>query len=360
MNPLDPIRNRIDQIDSQLLQLLSARAECVHEVGEIKRQSGQEFYAPEREEALLKKIVAQAQQSNSRLPERSLRAIYREIMSAALALETKFKIAYLGPAGTWTHQAAINKFGNSVEYVPLANFSAVFDEVSRQKANYGVVPIENSTEGAINHTLDLFADSPLKICAQVLLPINNCLIANIAREKIQTLYSHPQVFGQCKDWILKHFPKADLVEASSTTKAAELAMKDSNGACLGGKLVADLYNLHLLEESIQDRASNTTRFLILSRESCPPTGNDRTSIMFAVHDRPGSLIHALKPFEDLSINMSKIESRPNKRKNWEYFFFVDLKGHENDSEVARALAELDNHCSFVKILGSYPDITDPS
>ncbi len=349
---LDEIRKKIDELDSELLRLLNERADLVHEVGEIKKKDGLEIYAPEREEALLQALVAK---SKGRLPEKSIRAIYREIMSAALALEENLKIAYLGPEGTWTHQAAINKFGHSVEYSPQPSFTEVFDQVARRKADYGVVPIENSTEGAVSHTLDLFADSPLKICAQILLPIDNALMAKGAREGITHIYSHPQVFGQCRGWLHTNFPQAELVEVSSTTKAASIAVEKENAAALGGKLAADLYELKVLEESIQDRATNTTRFLVLSHNTCPPTGNDRTSIMFSVRDQPGSLFDALKPFNEFKINMSKIESRPSKRKDWEYFFFVDILGHCEDEELVTALRELEKHCSFVKILGSYPD-----
>jgi chorismate mutase/prephenate dehydratase len=350
---LDEIRTHIDAIDSKLLELLNERADLVHEVGVIKKKDDLEIYAPEREESLLQGLIAK---SKGRLPEKSIRAIYREIMSAALALEDNLKIAYLGPEGTWTHQAAINKFGHSVEYTPQPSFTEVFDQVARQKANYGVVPIENSTEGAVSHTLDLFADSPLKICAQILLRIENTLMAKGPREEITKLYSHPQVFGQCRSWLHQNFPTAELIEVSSTTKAASIAATEPNSAALGGQLAAELYDLTILEESIQDRATNTTRFLVLGQKTCPPTGNDRTSIMFSVTDKPGSLFDALKPFNALAINMSKIESRPSKRKDWEYFFFVDLKGHCQDEKIVTALKELGQHCSFVKILGSYPDM----
>lgn len=352
---LDDVRNRIDSIDTELLRLLNERAEMVHEVGEIKKANGLEFYAPEREESLLRKLVGRNQEAGGKLPEKSVRAIYREIMSAALALETDFRIAYLGPAGTWTHQAAISKFGNSVDYLPQTNFADVFDAVARGKALYGVVPIENSTEGAVSHTLDLFADSPLKICAQILLTIENNLIANVERDQITKLYSHPQVFGQCREWIHRNFPAADLVEVSSTTRAAELAANDPHAGALSGALAAELYGLKVLESNIQDSTTNTTRFLVLGRETCPSTGADRTSVMFAVKDRPGSLYDALKPFNEFNINMSKIESRPSKKRNWEYFFFVDVKGHCDDPKLVTALEELEEHCSFIKILGSYPD-----
>ncbi len=279
-------------------------------------------------------------------------------MSAALALEDDLKIAYLGPEGTWTHQAAISKFGHSIEYSAQPSFADVFDQVARQNVSYGVVPIENSTEGAIASTLDLFVESPLRICAQVLLKIENGLMASIPRDKIKTLYSHPQVFGQCKNWILRNFPEADLVEVSSTTKAAVLAKERSHegAAALGGELASQLNGLTMLESSIQDRITNTTRFLVIGEKTCPPTGKDRTSILFAVHDRPGSLVKALQIFDSFAINMSKIESRPSKQKNWEYVFYVDLAGHCEDKKLAESLEQLEGHCSLVKVLGSYPDI----
>lgn len=351
---LEDIRRQIDAIDHELLNLLNRRADLVHEVGVVKKRDGLQIYAPEREEALLRRLI---EMNHGRLPEKSIRAIYREIMSAALALEDDLKIAYLGPEGTWTHQAAIKKFGHSVNYSPQPNFADVFDQVSRRLADYGVVPIENSTEGAVSHTLDLFVDSPLHICSQILMRIENNLLAAIPREQIKTLYSHPQVFGQCRSWILRNFPQAELVEVSSTTKAAQIARDHASegAAALGGLLAAEMYGLNVLDESIQDRATNTTRFLVIGEKTCPPTGNDRTSILFAIHDRPGSLVNALRSFDQFHINMSKIESRPSKRKDWEYIFYVDLAGHCEDPKVAEALVELGNHCSMVKLLGSYPD-----
>lgn len=355
--PLDDIRNRIDSIDDQLLKLLSERADCVHEVGDIKKRENLQIYAPEREESLLQKLVAK---SDGKLPEKSIRAIYREIMSAALHLEDDLKIAYLGPEGTWTHQAAVKKFGHSVEYLAQPNFAEVFDQVARGKASYGVVPIENSTEGAVSHTLDLFVESHLKICAQVLLRIENGLMSAIPKEEIKTFYSHPQVFGQCKNWILQNFPNVDLVEVSSTTKAAQIAKDKAHegAAALGGKLAAQLHGLKMLEESIQDSATNTTRFLIVGEKTCPPTGSDRTSILFSLKDKPGSLVSALHLFESQNINLSKIESRPSKNKDWEYIFYVDLAGHSENEVISTALDSLEQHCSMVKVLGSYPNTTN--
>ncbi len=352
-DPLDDIRIKIDEIDSKLLRLLNDRADLVHEVGEIKKRGGLEIYAPEREEKLLQALV---RKSEGRLSEVSIRAIYREIMSAALALEEDLKIAFLGPKGTWTHQAAISKFGHSVEYAPQSSVGDVFDQVERKNTGYGVVPIENSTEGAVNHTLDLFATSSLQICAQILLPIENHLLAKTPKERITKLYSHPQVFGQCRKWLAESFSHGEMIEVSSTAKAAELAKNDPEAGALGGALLAELHGLEILDRSIQDNANNTTRFLVIGHRTCPPTGDDRTSIMFSVRDEPGSLFDALKPFNQFHINLSKIESRPNRQSKWEYFFYVDVAAHCTDEQFKTAFDKLRAHCNFVKILGSYPNV----
>ncbi|MEO0415542.1 MAG: prephenate dehydratase [Verrucomicrobiota bacterium] len=349
---LEPLRQKIDEIDTDLIRLLNERADIVHEVGVVKKANGLEIYAPDREEKLLRRLVEKGK--DGRLPEKSIRAIYREIMSAALALEEDLKIAYLGPAGTWTHQAAIEKFGQSVKYLPQASFADVFDQVTRNLVDYGVVPIENSTEGAVTHTLDLFADSPLKIYGQVMLPIDNNLMANCPREEVKNIYTHPQVIAQCRAWLQKNFNEAHVVETSSTAAAAEIVKQEPNSAVLGGSLLADLFGFEILERSIQDLSTNTTKFLVISHKTCPPTGNDRTSVMFSVSDKPGSLLRALAPFDKCEINMSKIESRPSKRRAWEYFFFVDAAGHCTDPELDAVLKQLEAQCSFVKVLGSYP------
>jgi len=349
---LDKIREKIDVIDSKLLDLLAERADLVHEVGVIKKQGGLEIYAPEREEKLLQQLIAK---NKGRLTEKSIRAIYREIMSAALALEEDLKIAYLGPEGTWTHQAAISKFGHSVGYVEQKNLADVFDKVERKRADYGVVPIENSTEGAVNHTLDLFLESPLQICAQILLPIENHLFAAVPRDRIRKIYANPQVAGQCRGWIADKFSNGEILEVSSTSKAAELAKSDPDSGALGSALFAEMHGMEILEASIQDVATSTTRFLVIGHRTCPPTGKDRTSIMFSVHDRPGSLCQALKPFDEFAIDLRKIESRPSVRKAWDYFFYVDVASHCTDPKLIAAMDELETHCRFVKILGSYPD-----
>ncbi len=353
---LHELRRKIDALDDQLIALLNERAELVQAVGEFKRSQGLEIYAPEREETVLRALTAKNEAQSGRLPAAGLRAIYREIMSASLALEKDLSIAYLGPAATWTHQAARSKFGASVKYAPQSSIADVFDAVARGRADYGVVPIENSTEGAVNHTLDVFIESDLRICAQIVLKIENHLLAPGDRAAIRRLYSHPQVFGQCRNWLRANFPNADLIEVSSTSRAGELASQAPDAAALGGQMVAELHGLTVLERSVQDQPNNATRFLVIGPRDCPPTGQDKTSLMFGVSDEAGALLTALEPFREAKVSLSKIESRPSKRKPWEYVFFVDAQGHAQDAPMVLALETLQKRCSFLKILGSYPSI----
>ena len=351
---LTPIRKKIDALDEQLLELLNQRADLVHEIGEIKRQNGGAVFAPDREEVLLRTLVEKNANLGKRLPSTAVRAIYREIMSASYALEKGLTIAYFGPAGTYTHEAARSKFGASVEYAAQASITDVFATVAKASADFGVVPIENSSEGAVTHTLDEFMDSELKICAQILLRVEQNLLAKCPREAIKKIYSHPQSLGQCRQWLRSNFPTAEIIAASSNTRAAQHAAEEPGAAAIAGKLAAELYGLNILESAIQDSAFNTTRFLVIGPHSCPPTGKDKTSLMFGVQDKSGALFAALEPFERLGISMSKIESRPSKRKAWEYFFFVDIEGHAHAPLVIKALGELEKRCTLVKILGSYP------
>lgn len=354
---LPELRTKIDGLDEQIIRLLNERADLVHEVGVIKKVEGAAIYAPEREEQVFRGLVAKAKDLNSRLPDRSIRAIYREIISASYALEKGLVIAYFGPEATNTHQAARSRFGASVEYAAQVTIADVFDAISRNVADYGVVPIENSTEGAVNHTLDVFMESDLRICAQILMRIENHLAARIAKSAIRKLYSHPQVFGQCRNWLRTNLPHVDLIEVSSTPRAAELAAKEPDSGALVGAMAAEFYGLQLIDSNIQDNPNNTTRFLVIGHRTSPRTGDDRTSLMFSLQDKPGALFSAIEPFKRLKINMSKIESRPSKRKAWEYFFFVDIDGHTDDTAVQEALAELETHCTFVKVLGTYPKST---
>jgi chorismate mutase/prephenate dehydratase len=326
----------------------------VHEVGLIKKSEGAAIYVPEREEQVLRGLASKARELKSRLPEKAIRAIYREIMSASLALEKGLTIAYFGPEATNTHQAARGRFGASVEYTACTTIADVFDSVARGNADYGVVPIENSTEGAVNHTLDVFMESDLRICAQILMKIENHLAAKCAKSELRKLYSHPQVFGQCRNWLRHNLPSVELVEVGSTPRAAEMAAKEPHSGALVGAMAAEFHGLSILERSVQDNPNNTTRFLVIGHNSSQPTGDDRTSLMFSLQDKPGALFAAIEPFKALKINMSKIESRPSKRKAWEYFFFVDIDGHASEQKVIDALDALAKHCTFVKILGTYP------
>lgn len=350
---LQQLRSKIDGIDTKLVRLLNERTKLVLEIGRLKRQAGEEIYAPDREEAVLRRIV---QKGTGPLPAESLRAIYREVMSSALALEKPLVIAYFGPAGTFTHMAVIQKFGSSLKYEPLPDIADVFTEVAKGRADYGVVPIENSTEGAVTHTYDMFVDSELKICAQIVSPIRHNLMAACSRQEIKKLYSHPQVFAQCRQWLQLNMPHVERIEVSSTTRAAELARTEAGAGALASSLAAEMYGLRILDENVQDSSENVTRFLVIGRKFPGPTGHDKTSIMFSVQDRVGALHDSIASFKKYRINMTKIESRPSKKKAWEYYFFVDFLGHCQDARVKKALAELARHTMFVKILGSYPNV----
>ena len=354
---LPELREQIDNLDDELLRLLSRRAQLALEIGEAKRKAGRTVYAPEREEELLRSLE---RRNAGRMPGGAVRAIFREIMSASLALEKGLTIAYFGPEATWTHQAARAKFGASVCYVAQPSIPDVFFEVARGRADYGVVPIENSTEGAVSHTLDVFIDSELMICSQVLLKIEHCLASNGSMESIKRIYSHPQAFGQCRQWLCHHLPHAELVEVSSTTRAAELSAKSPGSAAICGVMGAQIHGLHTLQVSIQDNSTNTTRFLVLGHEDCPPTGDDKTSLMFGLQDRAGALHDVLDAFARRQVNMSKIESRPSRRRAWEYFFFADVTGHRNDPPLREAFDELAANSSYLKILGSYPNTREES
>ena len=344
-------RQAIDQLDAQIVKLLNERTEHVLAIGEIKRKSGAEIYAPHRERAVLNRIV---KLNSGPLTNDGLRSVYREIMSASLALEKSLTVAYFGPEATFTHQAAIRRFGGSLNYVPQRTIGDVFSEVSRRRADYGVVPVENSTEGVVTHTLDMFVESDLKIVSQLVMPIQQCLVSRTPMDKLKKIFTHPQPLAQCRGWIREHLPQAEIVEASSTTRAAELAAGEPGAAAIASSLAAERYRLDILASDIQDNPGNATRFLVLGRTCPPATGNDRTSLMVGVAHKVGALHSALAAFRRYRINMTKIESRPSKRRAWEYFFFIDVDGHETDSKVAKALRLLSEHCNFVKILGSYP------
>jgi chorismate mutase/prephenate dehydratase len=345
-------RQAIDKLDAQIVRLLNERTRHVLAIGEIKLKAGEEIYAPHRERAVFDRVCAH---NAGPITSEQLRSIYREIMSSALALEKTMTIAYFGPEATFTHQAALQKFGASLNYSAQKTIADVFMEVAKRTADYGVVPVENSTEGVVTHTLDMFADSDLKIVSQIVLQIQQCLMSNSPVAKIRKLYVHPQSLAQCRGWLAKHLPAVELVETSSNARSAELAAREKFAGALGGALAAEKYGLEILARDIQDSTVNATRFIVLGRQCGPPTGADRTSLMLSVADRAGALHQAIASFRKFGINMTKIESRPSKRKAWEYYFFIDCDGHYQDPRVAKAIRQLGKHCNFVKILGSYPD-----
>lgn len=293
-------------------------------------------------------------QNKGPLSRKAIKAIYREIMSGSRALQKRLRVTYLGPSATFTEQAALKKFGSEIEYIDCHSITEVFTEVERGRADFGVAPIENSIEGAVSHTLDIFVDSDLVICAEIILEIVHNLLANCKLEEIKTVYSNPQVIGQCRLWLEANLPRVKLVEVSSTTQAASMASRERFAAAIASNLAAKKYRLKIQAESIEDSAHNATRFLVIGKTFARPTKSDKTSIIFSVKDKVGALQGMLIPFKRHKINLTKIESRPSKKKAWEYYFFVDLEGHCREKQVKAALAELEKNCTFFKILGSYP------
>ena len=348
---LKDLRKRIDRLDSRLLLLLNRRASLARTIGRLKRSRRAAVYDPAREEEILARAVAR---SPGPLEGESLRAIYREIVSACRRMEAPVRVSYLGPEATFTHEAALKRFGASARYFPAESVGGVFREAEKGNVDYGVVPIENSLEGAVTYTLDMLIDSELRICSEIYLPVSHNLLSNSRVSAIRTIYSHPQVFGQCRRFLQERFPRAALVEAASTAQAARLAARGQGAAALAGALAAAVYKLKILAERIEDSAANITRFLVIGTISPRPGRSDRTSLVFALPHRSGSLHDALAPFKRRSINLTKIESRPSKKKPWEYYFFVDLEGHAGNPRVKAALKELAAIVLFLKILGSYP------
>jgi chorismate mutase/prephenate dehydratase len=354
---LEDVRIQIDRVDQDLLRLLNERADLVHHVGEIKRKEGLEIYAPDREEKLLKKLIELNKHHKGRLPEKSIRAIYREIISAALALEQDMRIGYLGPAGSWTHQAAISRFGNSVLYLPEASTEDVFERVTSQEADYGVLPIEHSTEGAVHHTLDHLVDSPMQIYSQFLWRTETVLMSNGPRDTVDYIYGHPQVIAQCRKWLGHNFPDVELREAPSTSQAAAFACEHPNSAALGTALGAELQGLKIIATSIDDSASQA-RFIVLGRRPAPATGQDHTMLMVTARDRVGALLEILKAFASEGINVRQIENRPvpveESGSQTHVRFFLEVTGHCHDEALKRSIDEVIHEGDAIKILGSYP------
>jgi len=351
---LGKIRNRIDAIDRQIHELLNQRAKEAMEVARIKLSEDPNavFYRPEREAQVLRKVK---ERNEGPLDDEEVARLFREIMSACLALENPLRVAFLGPAGTFTQAAALKHFGHSVRTEPMSSISDVFQEVETEAADYGVVPVENSTEGVVNHTLDMFLKSPLQICGEVSLRIHHNLLGKgQPLEQLKVVYSHQQSLAQCRSWLDRHLPFVERVAVGSNAEAAKLAAESDNAAAIASSMAAELYGLDTLSANIEDEPGNTTRFLVIGRHGTMPSGADKTSLLLSTRNEAGGLYRMLKPLSDHGISMSRIESRPSRRGNWDYVFFIDLVGHRDDPDLAKALGELHGTAGMFKELGSYP------
>jgi len=349
---LDDYRRQIDSIDDQILDLLNRRGDVVVEVGKLKAGQSKEFYVASRERAIYERLISG---NPGPFPPEGIRRVFREIISACLSLEQPMKVAFLGPQATFTHVATMRQFGFSAQLVPQKSISAVFEEVARERVHYGVVPVENSNEGIVSHTLDMFMESDLQINAEILLEISHDLLSRSGSlEVIRKVISHPQALAQCRNWLEENLPDVPLVDVASTALAAQMVAEDETAAAIASEMAATLYGLKLAKRKIEDNPNNFTRFLVIGRKTPDRSGRDKTTIMFSVKDEPGILYRMLEPFSKRDINLSKIESRPLKKKAWEYIFFLDIEGHVAEDNVSDAIEELRGHCQFLKVLGSYP------
>jgi chorismate mutase/prephenate dehydratase len=358
IQPIDlaQVRGRIDAVDEKIHALINERAQLAQLVGISKTKDGRtvDFYRPEREAQVLR--MAKARNKGPLRTEEVLR-LFREIMSACLAQQEPLKVAYLGPEGTFTQAAVLTHFGHSVRALPLVSIEEVFHEVEAGNADFGVVPIENSTEGTVNNTLDRFLTSPLKICGEVELRIHHCLMGKMSSlEVVQRVCSHPQALAQCRAWLDEHLPDAERVPVSSNAEGARRARDERGTAAIAGDTAAEVYGLKVLAAEIEDRPDNTTRFFILGRKLFAPSGDDRTTLLLSTahSDASGTLFKLLEPLAKYQVSMTRIESRPSRRKKWDYVFFIDLEGHAEDENVAKALDALERRASLFRLLGSYP------
>lgn len=354
LHDLDYYRAEIDTIDSEILALLSRRANCAHEIGKIKQNQAVAipFYRPEREKAVLERLISLNQ---GPLPNKEIHRLFREIMSACLALEMPMDIAYLGPEGTFTQAAVLKQFGHSVNTVAMRSIPDVFKAVQSENAHYGIVPIENSTEGVVTHTLDMLLKSDLKICGEILLRISHNLLSNAeSLQAVKKIYAHEQALAQCRNWLNRYMPWAETVAVSSNGFAASLAVNEKESAAIAGQMAADFYGLGILAAGIEDEANNTTRFLVIGDQSLSSTGHDKTSLVVSANNHPGLLHQLLAPIARHHINMTRLESRPSRQGIWEYVFFIDIEGHQQDENVKALLEEMRAVATLFKVLGSYP------
>lgn len=352
---LDELRQRIDDLDHQLVQLINERAKVVVEVGELKSKTDKPIYAPDREKQVFARIT---EANEGPLPDKTLKAIWRELMSGSFFLERPLRIGYLGPNGSFSHTAAMLKFGQSVEYKPLTDIGSIFDEVSKGHCDLGLAPVENSTGGGVIETLDALTSSDVKICAEVLLAIHQNLLANCAPEDIKRIYSKPEVFAQCHKWLGATLKGIQTIPVASTARAAQMAAEEDGAAAIGSITAAELYGLKVIYENIEDIANNVTRFLVLAKEDSKPTDADKTAILFSTSHKAGALSDVLEVFKRHEVNLTNIESRPSKKREWEYYFFMDFLGHHTQDRVQTVLDEAKQHCLQLSLLGSFPRAKD--
>ncbi len=363
------LRNQIDAIDSKLLELLLERARLAQAVGQLK--NGEGIYRAEREAQVVRRM---RDTNTGPLSGETIERLFREIMSACRDLEQHLRIAYLGPQGTFSQAAVHKHFGRAIGDMPCTTIDEAFRAVETGKADYCVVPVENSSEGAVSRTLDLIVGSPLKVCGEVYLPVHQHLLRKLTApggseatgadsephlEGIGRVYGHAQSLGQCQNWLNKHLPNAQRVSVTSNAEGARLAAEDANAAALAGEAAAEIYGLAMIATRIEDEPNNTTRFLVLSCEDAAPSGRDKTSLVLSIPNRPGALVELLKPFAAAGVSMTKLESRPARQGNWEYLFFVDCEGHRQDAKVAAVLADVSGKAAMLKVLGSYPSAVNP-
>ncbi|MCH7741116.1 MAG: prephenate dehydratase [Proteobacteria bacterium] len=355
--PLTQLRQRIDRLDEEILQRLNERARCAVQVADVKKLESEDvnpvYYRPEREAQVLRRM---ADLNEGPLSNEKITQVYRQIMSACLALEEPLEVAYLGPEGTFTQLAALKQFGNSVIGLPMATVDDVFREVASENCRYGVVPVENSIEGVISHTLDNFLSSSLQICGEVELRVHHHLmIAEDTDEtKIDRIYSHQQTLAQCRRWLDSHYPNIPRIVATSNAEAARIVLEEKDAAAIAGEIAAEIYGLRVLSKKIEDQSDNTTRFIVVGRDDVGASGHDKTSIMVSTRNQPGALFKLLEPFHQHGVSLTSIETRPSKTGMWSYVFFIDFEGHRNDEVIKTVLSEIDSDALEVKMLGSYP------
>jgi chorismate mutase/prephenate dehydratase len=347
------IRADIDRTDDEILRLLNQRATQVAELAELTDRMHIPLYVPSREREIIDRLTTA---NAGPFPTESIRIVFQEIFSACLTVDKTMRVAYLGPEGTFSHMAVRRQFGLSARATPISTIPGVFEAVERGNADIGVVPVENTTEGVMNHTLDSFRDSELKISAEIAFEVTMCLLVRAGTEltQIERVYSIPIAAAQVRQWLAANLPRAALIESRSTAEGARQAHDDANGAAVASEMAAKLYDLQVLRRNIQDLSHNMTRFLVLGRQQVEPTGRDKTSVLLVTRDEPGILFRTLGVFAQHGINITKIESRPSRRRPWEYVFFLDLDGHQSDGPVAAALGDVKSNCESLKVLGSYP------